>query len=353
MNEVVSLLLFSITLSYLLVRLILLLAARWSLVQAPNHRSSHEQPTPNGGGLGIVVSVTLVMAYLVIYGATQLWPLLAFGLPLALAGVLDDVREISAKWRFLVQVSVVAGLLMTLGDLPPLFIWGEISLKGWLLLGFLFLVCAWWINEFNFMDGTDGIAGAQAISMLLAAVALSFWGDSNVTDRLAITNPIFALMLCVVAACFGFLILNWPPAKIFMGDVGSTWLAFVIFALALLTVQAGWLNYAAWAVLAAVFIIDSSVTLLTRITRGERWYEAHRSHAYQRLSRRWHGERKVGHRSVAWLLITINLFWLTPLAWACMVWPEWVLPLVVLAYLPLLVCTFALGAGRPDATAIQ
>ena len=79
------------------------------------------------------------------------------------------------------------------------------------------------------------------------------------------------LMLCVAAATVGFLLLNWPPAKIFMGDVGSTWLAFMVFALALLSVQAGWLNYATCLVLAAVFVTDATVTLLTRLLRRGRW----------------------------------------------------------------------------------
>ena len=100
----------------------------------------------------------------------------------------------------------------------------------------------------------------------------------------------------------GLLAANWPQAKIFTGDVGSTYLAFMIFALALFCVQAGWLSYAVWLVLAAVFATDATVTLLTRMARGERWYEAHRSHAYQRLSRRWHGDRKIGHRAVILLV---------------------------------------------------
>jgi Fuc2NAc and GlcNAc transferase len=105
--------------------------------------------------------------------------------------------------------------------------------------------------------------------------------------------------------------------------------------------------------LGATFITDTTVTLLTRMSRGERWYEAHRSHAYQRLSRRWPGERKVGHRTIALLVIIINLMWLAPLAWACMVWPEWALALIVLAYLPLLACAVALGAGRSDVAALK
>jgi Fuc2NAc and GlcNAc transferase len=137
--------------------------------------------------------------------------------------------------------------------------------------------------------------------------------------------------------------LKWPPAKIFMGDVGSTWLAFMIFALALLSVQAGWLSYATWLVLAAVFVTDATVTLLTRLLRGERWYEAHRNHGYQKLARRWGGHRPVTLRAVA-----VNMLWLAPLAGACTAWPQWAFGWALLAYAPLVVGAVALGAGRQE-----
>jgi len=264
--------------------------------------------------------------------------------PAACMGGVSRRREaLSAKWRFAVQMAVVAGLLATLGGLPPLMLWAGLGLDGWLLLGLLFFVGAWWINLFNFMDGIDGIAGMQAVFMLLGGAGLAAWANPA-----AFTSPVWMLMLCVAVATMGFLLLNWPPAKIFMGDVGSTWLGFMIFALALLSIQAGWLSYAAWLVLTAVFVTDATVTLLTRMARGERWYEAHRSHAYQRLSRRWHGDRKAGHRSVTLLVTTINLLWLAPWAWACLLWPQWALGWVLFAYAPLVVGVAASGAGRPD-----
>jgi Fuc2NAc and GlcNAc transferase len=343
MNELAWLILFSVSMSWLVVYIVSRRAACWNLVQLPNYRSSHEQPSPIGGGLGMVVAVTLTTAWLLWGGANQLWPVLVLSLPLAWVGFLDDLREISVKWRFLVQLSMVASLLFALGGLPPLVLLADVSLQGWLLFGFLFLVGAWWVNLFNFMDGLDGIAGTQAVTMLLAAAAIAIWAHPE-----AMTSPIWVLMLCVAAASFGFLILNWSPAKIFMGDVGSTWLAFIIFALALLSIQVGWLAYTVWAVLGAVFITDATLTLLTRMARGDRWYEAHRSHAYQRLARRWYGGRHVGHRSVTLLVMIINLLWLAPLAWACLVWPHWVLGWVLLAYVPLIIGALALGAGRPD-----
>ncbi len=269
------------------------------------------------------------------------------GLAAVLAGVgpRDDMAHLSARVRFGVQVLVCAGALTALGDLPALVMAGglEFQVSGWILFGMLLLAAVWWVNLFNFMDGIDGIAGMQAVFMLFAGAAMSLWSTSEAVD-----NPIWIWMLCVVAATVGFLLLNWPPAKIFMGDVGSTWLAFMVFTLAILSIQAGWLSYAAWSVLAAVFVTDATVTLLTRMMRGDRWYEAHRSHAYQSLSRRWEGDHKAGHRSVTLLVTAVNVLWLAPWAWACLQWPTRSVVFVVAAYLPLVLGALWLGAGRPN-----
>ena len=316
------------------------------LVQMPNHRSSHDCPTPNGGGLGIVVAGSLAGIALVLLSGWMVGGLLlGLAAVLAAVGLRDDMAHLPARVRFGVQVVVCAGGLIALGDLPALALSGGLAFQvtGWVLFGLLLLAGVWWINLFNFMDGIDGIAGMQAIFMLLAGAAMAMWADPQ-----AVHSPVWMLMLCVAAATVGFLLLNWPPAKIFMGDVGSTWLAFMVFALALLSVQAGWLSYAAWLVLAAVFVTDATVTLLTRMLRGERWYEAHRSHAYQRLSRRWQGGRKAGHRAVTLLVAAINGLWLAPWAWACVQWPAGSVAFVVAAYLPLVLAALWLGAGRPD-----
>ena len=324
-------------------------AERLRLVQMPNHRSSHVQPTPHGGGLGIVLAGTLAGSWLAWSQALNLWAVTGLALSLAVVGLLDDIRHLPARVRFVVQIVVCGGLLVALGNMPgialnpaPLPEGEGLTIAGWVLSGLLLLTGVWWINLFNFMDGIDGIAGVQAVFMLLAGAALAAWANPD-----AMASPVWMLVLCVAAATVGFLLLNWPPARIFMGDVGSTWLAFMIFALALVSVQAGWLNYAAWLVLAAVFVTDATVTLLTRMTRGEHWHEAHRSHAYQRLSRRWPGDRKVGHRAVTLTVAAINLLWLAPLAWACLLWPQWAIAWMAAAYTPIIAGTLFLGAGKP------
>ncbi|MDN3987414.1 MraY family glycosyltransferase [Zwartia vadi] len=321
-------------------------AERLHLVQAPNHRSSHIRPTPSGGGLGILVAASLAgFAWVMI---SDWWVgLFALGLALILsiAGLCDDVRPLSARLRFSVQLGVCIAMLLVIGDFPSISLFPVINveLRGWFLLSLLTLVGVWWINLFNFMDGIDGLAASQAICMLLAAAALSLY-----TYPESLLTPVWGFILCVAAATCGFLLLNWAPAKIFMGDAGSTWLAFMVFVLALLSVQAGWLNYACWLVLAAVFVTDATMTLVTRMLRGERWHEAHRSHAYQRLSRKWTLDTKSGHRSVTLLVIGVNMLWLLPLAAATLALSSYNWLWITLAYTPLIISTWRLGAGKPD-----
>ncbi len=327
-------------------------AAAVGLVQAPNHRSLHVQPTPTGGGLGFVMAASVAgMGLALLYGWPLGWGVLGLAAVLAGVGLRDDICHVSARVRFGAQVLVVGGFLPllgvlgVLGGLPGLDLpWpGGLVLTGWGLATLLLLAGVWWVNLFNFMDGVDGIAAAQAVFMLLMGALMAAVAHPGV-----LADAAWMFMLTIAVAVGGFLLLNWPPARIFMGDVGSTWLGFVIFALALITVQKGWLNYAAWVVMAAVFVVDATVTLLTRLARGERWYEAHRSHAFQRLCRRWQGERKAGHRAVTLLFIAVNLLWAGPWAWACLQWPQWSMAFVGAAYAPLVLVALSLGAGKPD-----
>jgi Fuc2NAc and GlcNAc transferase len=174
--------------------------------------------------------------------------------------------------------------------------------------------------------------------MLVAGAVLGAWFQPGVVEVAG-----WLWMLAIAAATLGFLWFNWPPARIFMGDMGSTYLAFMIFALALLSVRDDWLSYPVWLVLGAVFVADASLTLLRRMLAGERWFEAHRSHTYQRLSQRWGSHRRVTLRA-----ITFNLLWLAPLAWACLAWPRWAWFCVALAYGPLVAAILVVGTGKQD-----
>jgi Fuc2NAc and GlcNAc transferase len=303
-------------------------ALQLRLLDAPNQRSSHSIPTPNGGGLGFVLASSLAALVLPIQGG-ELWIVLMLSLVLAGVGLVDDARHVSRRIRFAAQFLTIGGGLIAVGILPSAHPWiGLILLLGGV----------WWVNLFNFMDGIDGIAATQAIFMLLAAAALG-----GVEQPQIVSSAAWIWMIGIASALTAFLLFNWPPASIFMGDVGSTWLAYVVFFVAVISVRDGWLGVPAWLILGGVFIVDSTTTLFTRMARRVRWFEAHRSHAYQRLARRLNA-----HKPVTLLATAINLLWLAPCAWAAQAWPDSGWMLLAIAYVPLVMCVYALRAGRAD-----
>lgn len=280
-------------------------ADRLGLLHHPNQRSSHARLTPHGGGIGIVLGGTLaglVLAWGEPMGA-QVGPVLWLSLVIGFVGLWDDVQPAPARWRLLVQFLACSGALVGLGTVGD----GAVGLL------ILVLAAMWWINLFNFMDGIDGLAGMQAVFMLIAGAVLMMHFTPEATGQVT-----WRWVVLLSAASTGFLWLNWPPAKIFMGDVGSTYLGFLLFFLGWMTVDAGLIRYSTWMTLGALFVCDATSTLLVRVCRGERWFEAHRSHVYQLLARHWHS-----HRSVTLLALAINLAVMAPAAWSTMRWPEW------------------------------
>jgi UDP-N-acetylmuramyl pentapeptide phosphotransferase/UDP-N-acetylglucosamine-1-phosphate transferase len=245
-------------LSFVLLRLLLSLATRRWFLDHPNQRSLHASPMPRTGGLGIVPG--LVLGMLIAAGDPLL---IALVLGLMLLSLLDDWKPLPASWRLLGHLG--AALAFVLAYFPA---------AGWIELALLALAVAWMINLYNFMDGADGLAGGMTVVGFCAyAVAAGLAGNAHV-----------ALMsLCVAAAAAAFLVLNFPPARIFMGDSGSIPLGFLAAAVGLL----GWReeSWPLWfpLVVFAPFVVDASVTLARRALRGERIWEAHRSHYYQRL----------------------------------------------------------------------
>lgn len=349
--------------SWLITFLVCERAPHLGLIAPINDRSSHFKPTPTGGGLGIVLASTVTGVWLFCFydlidltdlaevaSSTRPMPITILGLSLLLAGagLWDDIQHLAARTRASAQIFVCLGLLIVIGTLPPIAIRIDavsfgllakpLSISGLALSCLLLIAGVWWINLFNFMDGIDGIAGMQALFILAAGGGLSAWAHPE-----ALSSLLWLWGAGIIGATLAFTVFNWPPASIFMGDVGSTWLAFIIFALALLSIQAGWSTYGMWMILGATFIADATVTLCTRVLRRERWYTAHRSHAYQQLARRWDS-----HRSVTLLNFAINVFCLLPLAFAYLIWPQWYLVFLGCAYIPLIVGAIKLGAGKSN-----
>jgi Fuc2NAc and GlcNAc transferase len=314
-------------------------ATRLGLIQTPNARSSHSVPTPGGGGVGIVLGGSIATAIAAVGSGPTLAVLVA-GMLIAAIGFYDDRKPLPARFRLIAQLILVAATLWLAVPLEPLTERVGLPLPSFAILAVAVIAIVYWINLFNFMDGIDGIAGSQAIFMALAAALLT--AMSMAAHGHGFGGPLFWILLELAAATAGFLVLNWPPARIFMGDAGSTYLGFMLAVLALLTVAYGVLTLPQWAILAASFVTDATVTLLRRLLRGERVSEAHRRHAYQVLSRRWGG-----HLRVTLSFIGVNVIWLLPLAWLAGQ-PGWTIGALLLAYLPLIGIALAAGAGAPE-----
>lgn len=250
---------------------IIFLMKRRSIVQQVNHRSLHKNPTPVGGGWAILLA------------ALPIW-LLLFGvfdekhavLVLSVAGLAiiswqDDMHTLSALSRFGMQFLAVASCLYyipadqnILHDDLPVVVDRVLSGLCWL----------WFVNLFNFMDGMDGLAGTETICIALGVVLIGLY------INLASTHISLALILAAAAA--GFLVWNWSPAKVFLGDVGSIPIGFLLGWLLIQLALNGALLAAL--ILPLYFLFDASFTLAKRLLRGERIWQAHREHLYQKAA---------------------------------------------------------------------
>lgn len=266
--------------------LLIRFAPRLGLIDRPNERSSHQAPTPRGGGIALVIATSAGL--LLIPGGLPLAirPALYAALPIAALGLIDDRFGLPARMRLSIHLAAAVACLLAFG--APF----QLELSRLPLLALAAVSIAWGTNLFNFMDGIDGIAAAQGL--FVSAVAAAFLA--------AQAPPIAAALAVIAATCAGFLIWNWAPARIFMGDVGSGFFGFLLAAVAVLTARQGLLALPVWLILWSTFIADTGVTLVRRILHGERWWTAHRAHAYQHLSR-----RTGNHARPTLLFATINL----------------------------------------------
>ena len=279
-------------------------AHRRELLDIPNARSSHSTPTPRGGGLAVVVVVLITAMALWLGGilgnGTGL-ALLGGGGLMALTGWIDDHRDLPARYRLLMQFLAAAWLVAWLPGHGALEIAGHgLYLDGLAIPALVVIACVWLINLYNFMDGTDGLAGLQCLSACLA-VAVMLVRDGYQGGAL--------LPTVLAGACTGFLVWNWPPARIFMGDVGSYFIGSCLALLALLTNGVQFIDLSIWGILLAVFIWDASLTLLLRMFGRQTWYRAHRSHAYQRLIQMGWTHRRL---ALGFIVLQLGLLW--PLA---------------------------------------
>jgi Fuc2NAc and GlcNAc transferase len=308
-----------------------------SLMDIPNERSAHSVPTPRGGGVAFVISFLValpVLAHFKCIDAPTLYALIGAGLLVAFIGFADDHGHIAARWRLLGHFVAAGWALFWIGGLPPLTVLNASIDLGWMgqVLALVYLV--WMLNLYNFMDGIDGLASAEMISVCLGMCLVYGFG---VHSNLAWAP------LTLAAAVAGFLCWNFPPAKIFMGDAGSGFIGLMAGAI---SVSSAWHQPEllwSWVILSGVFVVDATWTLVRRLSRGEKVYQAHSHHGYQ------HAARRFGHKKVTLTVVGINITFLLPIAllvalnyldafWA-----------VVIAFAPLVVVAIVLKAGQARA----
>lgn len=260
--------------------------SRLHVLDHPNDRSLHTKPTPRTGGVAILAGV---VAGVGVYGFIRGAPVAAAWLVLATTAIavlsfVDDRRGLSVGVRLLGHFACVA-LLVVGGLYMPQFSWPGVTLfwPPWLAILFAVSYLVWMVNLYNFMDGMDGFAGGMGV--------VGF-GTLAILGGLAGNLPFLAFNLAVAAAIGGFLLFNFPPARIFMGDTGSAALGLLAGGVSLWGARAGVFPFWVALLVFSPFIVDATVTLLRRLVSGERVWQAHRTHYYQRLVQLGWGHRK-------------------------------------------------------------
>lgn len=316
-----------------------------NVLDIPNQRSSHSVPTPRGGGLAIVLAFVTSMGLIFFRIPGKANVLIALSSTLLVAGIgfCDDHAHVPARWRFLVHVFAALVALFFLSGLPNLLLPMPIDwlFKRWIVdlgwLGYLLgtVMLVWFLNLFNFMDGTDGIAASESVFVSGALASYLYYLDQFS----------FSVAISVMAASLGFLLWNWPNAKIFMGDVGSGFLGLLMGILILMATQQAAVLFYCGLILFGIFLVDSTYTLLYRFFGGQKWYDAHCSHTYQRAAKHY------GHLKILLACWVINLFWLLPISLLVFLHPHYALIGLLLAYFPLLLLAYSFRAGQADRVA--
>jgi len=257
------------------------LARKVGVMDLPNERSSHSVPTPRMGGVAMVAASVFSLAcwtFLVAGGAFfagLVWTVPLFALAMSGLGLWDDLSDLSPLFRFTVQIAGSAAILLVLAMKVPSFRLAGYSVPAaiWVPVGAVGLV--WMLNLYNFMDGIDGLAGGEAavaasfFFLLFAHYGESGWAAAN---------------LFLASASMGFLVFNWPPASVFMGDAGSLFLGGFFGMQAIVAAMMTPVPFVVLALPFSNFILDTTVTLIRRVCGGEQWYAPHRSHFYQRMT---------------------------------------------------------------------
>lgn len=303
------------------------------LLDVPNLRSSHSVPTPRGGGIGIsagvIVSAFALLSFDSISPQLIYWLILPSGL-IAILGICDDLFNLNVPLRLAAQFFAAGIGIYLMGFQNDISIYGKIIVTGGLIL---FVV--WMTNLYNFMDGINGLAAVEAISVC-ASMALIYWMQADSVE-------IVCLLIIISASTCGFLFWNFPNSRLFMGDSGSLFLGAAIGLLAIQSLGKDFLIFFAWVVMLGVFIVDASYTLIYRIVTKQAVHQAHRTHAYQKAAIMFNS-----HIPITFTVILINLFWLMPFAIAVATGYLHFFIALLAAYAPLVFIAHKFRAGEVE-----
>ncbi|MBC6413828.1 MAG: glycosyltransferase family 4 protein [Chromatiales bacterium] len=314
-----------------------------NVIDIPNDRSLHLLPRPRGGGIAIVITFLLILFISDLedqFSANFSSALVYGGIGIALIGFADDLYSLHPIVRFSATLCIVIFSVLSIG-MPSISFMGFSLQPSPLLFLLEVLAILWVLNLFNFMDGIDAIASLETISVALIAALL-----------LVLLPPVSAsayyhqeALLIIAFSTAGFLIWNWPPAKLFMGDVGSSFLGFTLALFAIQTSIEQISNVWVWLILMGVFFMDATVTIIRRILNREKFYQAHRQHAYQRLVLYIQAHstltsemaRAYAHKVVSLIVVAINFLWLAPWAYMAKLHSEHGMLFALISLTPILV----------------
>jgi len=274
------------------------------ILDYPNERSLHSRPTPRTGGVAITAAVLLAGVVWVVYTGEQWQKSAALGISAVLVAVMsfvDDRGQIEPQYRLIAHLAAAVVLLWAGFSIDRNWLPGSGSLPSAVAMMATLLYLVWMLELYNFMDGLDGFAGGMAVAGFGTLAILSGTGGARL---------VAGLSLVIAAAASGFLLRNFPPAKIFMGDVGSATLGVLAAALSVWGAQSGAFPFWAAVLVFSPFIVDATVTLARRAWRREKIWKPHRTHYYQRLVQvGWSHRRVVLYEYILMTATSISALW--------------------------------------------
>ena len=318
--------------SYIASVLYFRLASKYGPYATPNYRSLHQKVIPRGAGLAVAVPTLLGYLYLYLdhdLTSSQWMVYVIGGVVVAAMGAADDRLDISALYRMPFQFLAAGWICYWFRGLAPVDLGFAVVNLGYLGHVMLFVILIWFYNLFNFIDGIDGMASSATMFICAAIGALLFFQQA----------PMLGLILILMgASSAAFLLFNWPPARMFLGDTGSSFMSYILSAVFVESLWRNPTNVWSWLIVGGFYFADTTLTTMVRILKVPGWYLPHRSHAYQNLARVWNSHRKVVLR-----VLMINLFWVTPFFLLSLKHEAWAIGVTAIVYIPLAVFCLKYG----------